>query len=113
MVLSAEVGGEMGYALGLAQLGGKHPGAKPWKGEGSGVFEIVERFEGDAYRGVYTVRFEGVIYVLHVFQKKSPSGIRTAQTDVKLVSERLKRAREHYGSNYAKPAKGKAGKDGK
>lgn len=103
----------MGYALGLAQLGGKHPDAKPWKGEGAGVFEVVERFEGDAYRGVYTVRFEGVIYVLHVFQKKSPSGIRTAQTDVKLVSERLKRAREHYESNYAKPAKGKAGKDGK
>jgi len=54
---------DLGYALGLAQLGGKHPQAKPWKGEGAGVFEIVESFEGNAYRGIYTVRFEGVVYV--------------------------------------------------
>ena len=52
-----EVVSEMGYALGVAQLGGKHPGAKPWKGEGGGAFELVERFDGDAYRAVYTVRF--------------------------------------------------------
>ena len=51
-----EVRGEMGYALGVAQLGGKHPAAKPWKGEGAGVFEIVERFDSDAYRAIYTVR---------------------------------------------------------
>jgi len=100
----------MGYALGLAQLGGKHPDAKPWKGEGPGVYEIVERFDGDAYRGVYTVRFEGAVYVLHVFQKKSPSGIRTAQTGVDLVRERLKRAREHYERNYPKLPAGKAGR---
>lgn len=113
LALPQEVVSDMGYALGLAQLGSKHPDAKHWKGEGPGVFEIVERFEGDAYRGIYTVRFEGVVYVLHVFQKKSPSGIRTAQTDVDLVRERLKRAREHYESNYATPTKGKAGKHGK
>lgn len=112
LTLPPEVVSDMGYALGLAQLGGKHPDAKPWKGEGPGVFEIVERFEGDAYRGIYTVRFEGVVYVLHVFQKKSPSGVRTARTDVDLVLERLKRAREHYESNYAAPAKGKAGRHG-
>lgn len=76
------------------------------------MFEIVERFEGDAYRGVYTVRFEGVVYVLHVFQKKSPSGVRTARMDVGLVHERLKRAREHYESNDVTP-KNKAGKRGK
>lgn len=91
---------EMGYALGLAQLGGKHPASKPWKGEGPGVFEIVESFDGDAYRAIYTVRFEGFVYVLHVFQKKSPSGIRTAQTDIDLVKRRLKLAREHYESNH-------------
>ena len=62
---------KMGYALGVAQLGGKHPHAKPWKGEGGGVFEIVEDFSGDTYRAVYTVRFAEVIYVLHSFQKKS------------------------------------------
>lgn len=113
LALPQEVVSDLGYALGLAQLGGKHPQAKPWKGEGAGVFEIVESFEGNAYRGIYTVRFEGVVYVLHVFQKKSPSGIRTAQTDIDLVSERLKRAREHYESNYQQPTKGKAGKRGK
>ena len=87
---------DMGYALGLAQLGGKHPHAKPWKGEGGGVFEVVESHDGDTYRAVYTVRFEGVVYVLHAFQKKSPSGKRTAMTDVDLIGERLKRAREDY-----------------
>jgi phage-related protein len=48
---------DMGYALGLAQLGGKHSRAKPWKGEGPGVFEIVENHDGDTYRALYTVRF--------------------------------------------------------
>ena len=87
---------DMGYALGVAQLGGKHPCAKPWKGEGPAVFEIVESYDGNAYRAVYTVRFEGAVYVLHAFQKKSPSGIRTAQADVDLVRGRLKQARESY-----------------
>jgi phage-related protein len=87
---------EMGYALGLAQLGGKHPRAKPWKGQGPGVFELVESFDDDAYRAIYTVRFESLVYVLHAFQKKSPSGIRTAATDVALVAERLKKAREDF-----------------
>lgn len=108
-----DVVSEMGYALGVAQLGGKHPAAKPWKGEGPGVFEIVESFQGDAYRAIYTVRFEGAVYVLHAFQKKSPSGIRTARTDVDLVTGRLKRAREHYESNQPTAPEGKAGKHGK
>lgn len=108
-----DVVSEMGYALGVAQLGGKHPAAKPWKGEGAGVFELVESFEGNAYRAIYTVRFEGFVYVLHAFQKKSPSGIRTAQTDIDLVSERLKRAREHFESNHHPGPKNKAVKHGK
>ena len=86
----------MGYALGLAQLGGKHPEAKPWKGQGTGVFELVERYEDDAYRAVYTVRFETAIYVLHAFQKKSPKGIRTDQRDVDLVARRLRMAQEDH-----------------
>lgn len=105
----AEVVSEIGYALGVAQLGGKHPSAKPWQGEGPGVFEVVERFDGDTYRAVYTVRFEGVVYVLHAFQKKSPSGLRTAKTDIDLIGERFKRAREHFQSNHQAPDKGKAG----
>ena len=91
-----EVQSEMGYALGLAQLGAKHPHAKPWKGDGPGIFEVVEDHRGDTYRAVYTVRFAGVVYVLHAFQKKSPAGIRTAALDVQLVAERLKRARQDY-----------------
>jgi phage-related protein len=96
MTFPEPVRGDMGYALGVAQLGGKHPRAKPWKGEGPGVFEIVENFDGDTYRALYTVRFEGVVYVLHAFQKKSPSGTRTSQADIDLVTERLRRARDDY-----------------
>ena len=72
-----EVIDEMGTALSVAQFGGKHPKAKPWKGHGPGVFEIVEDHRGDTYRVAYTVRFENAVYVLHAFQKKSPSGVKT------------------------------------
>jgi phage-related protein len=92
----ADVQDEMGYALGLAQLGARHPNAKPWKGEGPGVLEIVEDHRGDTYRAVYTVRFSEVVYVLHAFQKKSKRGIKTPLTDVKLITERLKRAQADY-----------------
>lgn len=108
-----EVVSDMGYALGLAQLGGKHPSAKPWKGDGPGVLEIVESFDGDAYRALYTVRFEGVIYVLHAFQKKSTTGKKTARTDQDMVTSRLKTARDHYEKNHQTGPKAKAGKHGK
>ncbi|KPF62122.1 hypothetical protein IP69_21110 [Bosea sp. AAP35] len=94
LAFPAEVVCDMGYALGVAQLGGKHPHAKPWKGEGPGVLEVVESFDGDTFRAVYTVRFEEAIYVLHCFQKKSPTGKRTASLDVELIGERLRRAQE-------------------
>ena len=90
----------IGYALGVAQLGAKHPAAKPWKGEGPGVLEIVESGDGNAYRAVYTVRFAMAVYVLHCFQKKSPSGIRTARNDVDLVHQRLISAQQHYEEHY-------------
>lgn len=96
---------EIGVALGVAQFGGKHPSAKPWKGEGAGALEIVEDYRGDTYRAVYTVKFENAAYVLHAFQKKSPKGIKTAQTDVELVSRRLKVAREDYEARYGKQKK--------
>jgi len=91
---------ELGNALGLAQFGGKHPKAKPWKGQGAGVFEAVENHDGDTYRAVYTVRFREVVYVLHAFQKKSPSGIRTARTDIELIAQRLKAAQQDYEARY-------------
>ena len=93
---------EMGNALGLAQFGGTHPGAKPWKGLGPGVIEIVENYDGDTYRAVYTVRFKEAVYVLHAFQKKSPGGIKTAQTDVELIERRLKAARQDHEDRYGK-----------
>ena len=87
---------EIGIALSVAQFGGKHPKAKPWSGEGQGVFEIVEDHRADAYRAIYTVRFEGAVYVLHAFQKKSPSGIRTARRDVELIRRRFREAQADY-----------------
>jgi phage-related protein len=93
---------DIGYALGVVQLGGTPGSAKPWKGEGTGVFEIVEDHRGDTYRAVYTVRFAQAIYVLHCFQKKSPTGIKTAKTDVDLIRARLKLAQADYEAHYEK-----------
>jgi len=90
----------IGRALSVAQFGGKHTKAKPWKGEGSGVFEVVEDHRGDAYRAVYTVRFEAAVYVLHAFQKKSPAGIKTARVDVELIARRLEWARRDFEERY-------------
>ena len=56
------------------------------------MLEIRDNFDGDTYRAVYTVRFEGVLYVLHAFQKKSTSGIATPQRHIELVRQRLKDA---------------------
>jgi len=98
----AAVKDDMGTALGIAQFGGIAPAAKPWKGLGPGVLEVVESHDGNAYRAVYTVRFEKAVYVLHAFQKKSPSGIRTAKRDVDLVAERLKSAQRDHEEQYGK-----------
>ncbi|MBU0499559.1 MAG: type II toxin-antitoxin system RelE/ParE family toxin [Gammaproteobacteria bacterium] len=95
-----EVVDEFGYGLGVVQMGGQPPAAKPWKGEGPGVFELVENFRGDTYRAVYTVRYAKAVYVLHCFQKKSPSGIRTARTDIDLIHERLTLAQSDYEARY-------------
>jgi len=81
-----------GYALYLAQIGKKHDDAKPWKGLGSGVLEVVEDWEGNTYRAVYTVRFSVAVFVLHVFQKKAKRGIETPKHDVDLIRQRLKAA---------------------
>jgi phage-related protein len=96
-----EVQKVMGFALYLSQLGQKHQDAKPLKGfQGSSVLEVVDDFDGDTYRAVYTVKFEGIIYVLHAFQKKSKQGIATPKQDIELIEARLKRAREHYKSQF-------------
>jgi phage-related protein len=65
---------DIGIAVGVAQRGGKHPSAKPWKGEGAGVMEIVSDFDSNTFRAVYTITYKEAVYVLHCFQKKSPRG---------------------------------------
>lgn len=92
---------EVGYALGLAQIGGKHPRAKPWKGLGTGVFEVVCDDDGNTFRTVYAVRFANAVYVLHAFQKKSKSGIKTPQEDADLIASRLQSARDHHKRLYS------------
>lgn len=86
-----------GYALWEAQLGGRHEHAKVLKGfGGSGVLELVEDHKGSAYRAVYTVRFAGAIFALHIFQKKSKKGIETPPRDIELIRKRLSMAEELY-----------------
>lgn len=88
---------DMGVALFVVQLGRTPESAKPWKGLGSGVYELVEDHRGDAFRAVYTVRTSDAIHVLHAFQKKSKSGIATPQPDVDLIEKRLKAVLARYG----------------
>ena len=76
------------------QCGETPPAAKPLKGLGSGVLELVEQDTCGTYRAVYAVRFETAIYVLHVFQKKSKTGRTTPQREIELIRQRLKRAEE-------------------
>ena len=91
----------VGYALYLAQTGGKHPDAKPLHGfGGAGVLEVVEEHKGNAYRAVYTVKFGQAVYALHAFQKKSASGIATRKQDLDLIRQRLALAQEHYRKEY-------------
>jgi phage-related protein len=101
LAFPSDVVDDFGYALSVVQHGGTPPSAKAWKGEGPGVFELVEEYRGAAFRAVYTVRFEKAVYVLHCFQKKSPSGVRTAKQDVVLIHERLRTAQTDYEVRYA------------
>jgi phage-related protein len=93
----AEVRQRVGGALWEAQVGRKASYAKPLKGFGdAGVLEIVDDFDGDTFRAVYTVRFARAVYVLHAFQKKSKRGTATPKAELDLIEQRLKRAREDY-----------------
>lgn len=103
MQMPAEFQDTFGFALSLAQFGETHIDAKPLRGFGSaGVLEVVESFEGNAYRAVYTVTFGDVVYVLHCFQKKSTSGISTPKPDVDLIKKRLTDAKSDYESRRSK-----------
>ena len=69
------------------------------------MLEVVDDEDGDTYRAVYTVRFAGVVYVLHAFQKKSKKGIETTKRDIEIVRTRLKFAEAHYRENYGRGGK--------
>ncbi|MDB5058316.1 MAG: hypothetical protein JWO59_1788 [Chloroflexi bacterium] len=85
-----EVREVMAYALDVAVNGGKAANVKPLKGfNGASVLEIVDDFDGDTYRAVYTVRLANAVYVLHAFQKKSTTGSKTSKRDRDLISKRL------------------------
>lgn len=85
-----------GYALWLAQQGKRHNQAKPLKGfGGAGVLEVIEDYQGNTWRAVYTIMLKDVVYVLHVFQKKSVSGKAMAKPDTALIYQRLKAAQNH------------------
>lgn len=88
---------DVGKALFAAQLGVTDPAAKPLKGFGGArIMEIVERYRTDTFRAVYTAQFEGAIYVLHVFQKKSKRGAATPKPDMDLIRTRLAEAVRHH-----------------
>lgn len=98
-----EVKDIFGYALYLAQTGGKHSKAKPLKGfAGAGVLEIVDDHDTNTYRAVYTVKLSDTVYVLHTFQKKSKSGIATPQKELNLIKARLQQAIEYHAGKERK-----------
>lgn len=90
---------DMGVALFVVQLGGMPGSAKPWKGLGSGVYELTEDHRGDTFRAVYTVRIGDAVHVLHAFQKKSKSAIATPRPDVELIEKRLKAVLVRYAAS--------------
>ncbi len=89
-----DVQSDMMDALTIAAEGGMSNKAKPFKGVEGGVFEIAIKYRGDAFRTLYAVKIGVAIWVIHAFQKKSKSGIKTPQMEVDLIRERLKRLKE-------------------
>ena len=89
-----------GFALHQAQLGRHHRAAKRLTGEFAGLIEVIDDFDGDTYRAVYTVKLAGVVYVLHVFQKKSTRGIGMPKHELVAIRERWQRAKAHHAAHY-------------
>jgi len=87
-----------GVAIYFAQLGGKHPQATPMKGhKGAGVLEVIEDYNKDTYRCMYTVRYGNKIYILHAFQKKAKKGIATPKGDIEVIKSRLREVKKLEG----------------
>ena len=94
-----DVQDELGYALGVAQLGGTADSATSMKGNLREVVEVVSDHDKNTYRAMYTVALEDRVYVLDAFQKKSKSGIATPKADLARILQRLKDAKQHYKDN--------------
>ncbi len=90
----------VGFAVYQAQIGLRHRDAKPLTGLGSGVVEVVSRYDGDTYRAIYTIRFKSAVYVLHAFQKKAKRGIKTPKSEIDLIKHRLRVAEQHHRNIY-------------
>jgi phage-related protein len=93
---------DFGGALHGVQEGRQLEQAKPLKGKIKGATQLSEDHNGDTYRAVYTVELEGIVYVLHCFQKKSKSGRATPQTDIDLIERRLKDAKMLHAERHRK-----------
>jgi phage-related protein len=89
---------DFGFELFLVQTGEHPPSAKPLKGFGSGIVELIDTYDGDTYRAVYAIRFEHAVYVLHSFKKKSKQGIKTPHSDIELIKRRLKDAESDHAN---------------
>ncbi|MCA8929931.1 MAG: type II toxin-antitoxin system RelE/ParE family toxin [Alphaproteobacteria bacterium] len=93
LAFPADVQDEMADALTIAAEGGKADIAKPMQGLGAGVMEIALPYRGDAYRAVYVTEIAGSLWVVHAFQKKSRTGIKTPRHEIDLIRDRIRRLR--------------------
>ncbi len=99
--LPPKVRNEFGHTLWLVQQGGTPSNASPFEGsKANEIMKLTERLDRDTYRAVYAAKFEKAVYVLHVFKKKSMSGIRTPQKEVDTVQKRLQQAKAEYAALY-------------
>jgi len=103
--LPQEVRDLFSSALMLALIGDRHEDAKPFKYHGSGVFEVVADYRNSTFREVYTVRYSEVVFVIHIFQKKSKRGSETPKEDKAIIENRLKWAEQVYLEQYGKKNK--------
>ncbi len=101
----AAVQEHFGFELFLVQTGQHPPSAKPLKGLGGGVLELIEDFDGDTYRTVYTLKFAMAVYVVHAFKKKSKSGKSTPRSELDLVDRRLKGIALDYAARFKQEKK--------
>ncbi len=81
-------------ALEITAAGRKADIAKPMKGLGAGVMEIALRHQTDAYRTIYAVKLDEDIWVIHAFQKKSKTGIKTPKPEIDKIRARIRVLKE-------------------